>query len=111
MKKRTIRYRKHDIDNLAGSPPLGETEMELIQRKVKIQRPFRNCGLLQTFPSKVNKKGHTRLCRKTDREVYPEGKLYQGNKREVESDPPIFTCDGVYPRHVMNDPRKTNSKP
>ena len=43
-KGRTIRYRLHGIDNLAGSPPLEETELELVERKIGNHRRFWNWG-------------------------------------------------------------------
>ena len=59
---------------------------------------------------RADEEGHTRLCRKADRKVHRKGELYERQKIEVGGDPPIVSCDGVYPRYVMNDPREIDLK-
>lgn len=100
-KGHTIHYRESGVNELPGSPWLEETEMEFIEREVRNRRRFRYRAFPQTFPSKTGKEGHTGLQRKTNREIYPECELYEGQRSKAGGDPQIFPRDSIYPEHVM----------
>ena len=67
--------------------------------------PLLELGPPLRFIPEVGEKGHTGLFRKPDQKIHRKGELHERQRIKAVGNPPIVSCDSIYPKHVMNDPR------